>query len=92
MFAPPCCVWPLPGLRGELAPDSEERRLVESEWRRDALERCLLEIDAQQHSATEALKHRAESYSTGVLASSGLIERLATRDGERQLVRWAEAA
>jgi len=62
----------------------EARPGAEEEWRRDAMERCLFEIDAQQHRATEALEERAESYCTGVLASSGLIERLATGDGERQ--------
>jgi len=69
---------------GEIDQNVEVWRLLEEDWRRDALERCLLEIDAQQHAAIEALQERAETYATGVLASNGLIDRLATGDCERE--------
>jgi len=69
---------------GEPEPSPEDAHLLEQEWRRDAIGRCLLEIGAQQDRVTKALRERAEMYSTGVLASSGLIERLATEDGERE--------
>jgi len=70
-----------PRLPGDCEGGAED---AEEDWRRDALERCLLEIDAQQHAAMEALRERAESYSTGVLGSSGFIDRLAVKDGERE--------
>jgi len=69
---------------GEPEPSPEDRQIAEEDWRKDAVRRCLLEIDAQQQGATEALKERADVYSAGVLASTGLIERLATGDGERE--------
>lgn len=57
----------------------------EQEWRSDALERCAMEVDAQQGAALEALQHRADAFRTGLLArSTGALDRLAEGESEKQ--------